>query len=310
MPVKLSQLAPAAALDGSEAVPLVQAGATRRTTVAALRAGLAAAAHAHGAGDVAGLAAVAYSGDWADLSGRPAVPALSDEAPAALAGSAAAGAAAAAARADHAHPLPSLAALGLADDRLWQTGDYKHTARATPPPGWVFADGRTIGGPGSGASSRANADAQALFALLWGDYPQIVLPVSGGRGASAAADFAAGKTIALPDLRGRLLLGRDDMGGAAANRVTASGAGNPGIAATQLGASGGADRHALAAGQVPAHAHGLPAGIVRGNGGGSIHASAGVSMSVETGLATASAGGGEAHPQVPPVLVCNVLIRL
>jgi microcystin-dependent protein len=310
MPVKLSQLDPAAALDGSEAVPLVQAGATRRTTVAALRAGLAASAHAHGAGDVAGLAAVAYSGDWADVLGRPAVPALSDEPPAALAGAAAAGAAAAAARADHAHPLPSLAALGLPDDRLWQTGDYKHTARATPPPGWVFADGRTIGADGSGASARAHADAAALFALLWADYPQGVLAVSGGRGASAAADFAAGKTIALPDLRGRILVGRDDMGGAAAARVTASGAGNPGIAATQLGASGGADRHALAATEMPAHVHGHDGLIYTGAGTHNWEVSGGGNAAASLSSVTTTAGGGQAHPQMPPVLVCNVLIRL
>jgi len=308
MPVKLSQLDPAAALDGSEAVPLVQAGATRRTTVAALRAGLAAAAHVHAAGDVAGLAAVAYTGDWADVLGRPAVPALSDDPPAPLAGAAAAGAAADAARADHAHPLPSLAALGLAEDRLWQTGDYKHTSRATPPPGWVFADGRTIGGPGSGATSRAHADTAALFELLWADYPQAVLAVSGGRGASAAEDFAAGKTIALPDLRGRLLLGRDDMGGAAANRVTATGAGNPGIAATQIGAAGGADRHALSVEQLPSHDHTQRA-FPPGAGGNEVtYAPSGGSG---FGFAkTAAAGGGQAHPQMPPVLVCNVLIRL
>src|SRR5215475_6569849 len=38
---------------------------------------------------------------------------------------------------------------------------------ATAPPGFVFADGRTIGNVSSAASNRANADCQALFTLLW-----------------------------------------------------------------------------------------------------------------------------------------------
>jgi microcystin-dependent protein len=59
-------------------------------------------------------------------------------------------------------------------------------------------------------------------------------------------------TFNLPDLRGRMPLGKDDMGGTAANRVTSGGSG---IAGATLGATGGAETVTLAASQIPAHSH-------------------------------------------------------
>ncbi len=49
-------------------------------------------------------------------------------------------------------------------------------------------------------------------------------------------------TFHLPDLRGRVAAGKDDMGGAAAGRLTNAGTGNPGINGAVLGAVGGTDR--------------------------------------------------------------------
>jgi hypothetical protein len=65
--------------------------------------------------------------------------------------------------------------------------------------------------------SGRTADTSALFLYLWG--ADANLAVSGGRGGSAAADYAANKTIALPDWRGRALAGLDDMGNSAAGRL-------------------------------------------------------------------------------------------
>jgi hypothetical protein len=45
---------------------------------------------------------------------------------------------------------------------------------------------------------------EALFLHLWTNYGNTECPVSGGRGASAAADWAANKDIKLPDYRGRV----------------------------------------------------------------------------------------------------------
>jgi len=98
--------------------------------------------------------------------------------------------------------------------------------------GFVRLNGRTIGSATSGATERANADTQNLFTFLYNADPN--LSVSGGRGASAAADWAANKTLNLPDGRGRSLSNLDDMGSTAAGRY--SGASISG-SATTLGAT-------------------------------------------------------------------------
>lgn len=131
---------------------------------------------------------------------------------------------------------------------IFQTGAFMQFYGTGILSGWVRANGRTIGGPTSGASERANADCQALFIYLWGADSN--LAVSSGRGASAAVDWAAGKTIALPDLRGRVLAGLGDMGNTDAGRLTAS---YFGATATTLGAVGGAENVTLATSQIPSH---------------------------------------------------------
>jgi hypothetical protein len=72
----------------------------------------------------------------------------------------------------------------------------------TAPTGTLPLDGNTIGNASSGATSRANADTQALFDFLWTSFPYLVVqdntgtPVS--RGATADDDFNAGHRLALP----------------------------------------------------------------------------------------------------------------
>lgn len=84
------------------------------------------------------------------------------------------------------------------------------------------ANGRTIGSAASGATERANADTQALYEFFWNTYSNSLCPVTGGRGASASADFAANKPIATLDMRGTGAIGMDTMGNSAANIVAAA----------------------------------------------------------------------------------------
>ncbi len=91
-----------------------------------------------------------------------------------------------------------------------QTGDIKVRYGTGVHTGFVRQNGRTIGSATSGATERANADAQPLFEYLWTTDPYAV--VSTGRGASANADWVANKTIQLPDARNRALAGLGDMG--------------------------------------------------------------------------------------------------
>lgn len=119
---------------------------------------------------------------------------------------------------------------GVSDEQIFQTGDPIWVPRSGTRTGWVRLNGRTIGSSSSGASERANADCETLFLHLWNNYTDSIAPVTGGRGASAAADWAANKVIEPPDMRGRGSFGLDDMGNGAADIIAG---------ATIPGASGG-----------------------------------------------------------------------
>ena len=89
-----------------------------------------------------------------------------------------------------------------------KTGDFKMRMAATADAGWIAGIGQTIGNTGSGATL-TGADYLALFTLWWTDYSNAQLPIltSAGagstRGASAAADWSAGKRLTVFDMRGR-----------------------------------------------------------------------------------------------------------
>lgn len=134
------------------------------------------------------------------------------------------------------------------------TGDMKARYGTGVLTGFVRANGRTIGSATSGASERANADAQSLFEYLWGADANLI--VSTGRGVSANADWVANKTIAVPDWRGRALAFLDDMGNSAAGRLTST---YFGTAATVLGAAGGGEATTLVTANLPPY---TPAGTI------------------------------------------------
>lgn len=189
------------------------------------------------------------------------------------------------------------------------TGVVKDYIGATAPAGYVLASGRTIGSAASGATERANADCYALFVLLWNSMSNTEAAVSSGRGANAAADWSANKTITLPDLRGRVVAGKDNMGGTTASRLTSA----SGITGTTLGASGGAQTHTLTAGEsgLPSHGHSISATYVVG-GGTAIFGSSGGAQDLGT-PSVGSAGpssASSAHQNTQPTLVLNKIIKL
>lgn len=108
--------------------------------------------------------------------------------------------------------------------------------------------------------------------------------------------FGAGDgstTFNLPDFRGRVSAGKDDMGGSAANRLTSSG----GVVGTTLGATGGAQTHTLTDAEVPAHSH-TYSGTSSSNGGHSHTFSATTSSAGShnhTFSGTTSSGGNHRH---------------
>ena len=217
----------------------------------------------------------------------------------------------------------------------WYTGDVRLTMRNTADEGWVLCDDGTIGPTGSAATTRADDDTEALFTLLWNNVADGFAPVSGGRGVSAAADWAASKTISLTRMLGRAL---------------AIAGGGAGLSSRSLGQHLGAETHVLTDDEMPAHSH-TASSASAGNHSHSIYGSTattgdgvgGSRMSVARGfsgytrteglgyhgtfatsgvqaLQTAGAhthsitvnstGGGDPHPIMQPTAFLNAMVKL
>jgi hypothetical protein len=207
------------------------------------------------------------------------------------------------------HSQVLAAVIALAQGNGFRTGDGKITLRAAADPGWVMANDGTIGSAGSGATTLAHASAQALYTLLWTNVADAHAPVTGGRGANAAADWAANKPIALTKALGRA--------------IAIAGAG-AGLTARTLGSVVGAESVVLTRANLPAV--GIPTGIGSGgtNPGLDIYGSTtddtpgdatGFIGSVDPGSPqsqslTAPLGDGEATELMQPTAFWNVMIKL
>lgn len=207
--------------------------------------------------------------------------------------------------------------------------------------GWVRANALTIGSATSGASERANNDCQNLFLFLWNSYPNSKCPVVGGRGVSAAADWAANKQLGLLDMRGRAPVGKDGMGNGRAGVLpdsnVSSGGGDTGDTDA---ASGGSANNAIGQANLPNVNFNI-SGITLNNGivtaqanqnasgaGGSVNALViGTAVTINENLANvnfvgvsnvtvtsqgvaASGGAGAALPTEPPFSLGTWYIKL
>lgn len=210
-------------------------------------------------------------------------------------------------------------------------GDIKFRVTSEFVTGWVKLNGQTIGGTNSGATQRANADTQTLFSYLWQFCTDAHCPVVGGRGATAANDFAANKQITVPDWRGRGPMGLDGMGNSLAGRILA-GQVSSGGGDTQdtPAASGGQSSATLTQSQLPSynltvtdpgHAHNIHGPATPQSSGGSAStpqvpfAANGVSNygttdSATTGISVNSNGGGQAVNTVSPFYLGTWYIKL
>ncbi|GIK64831.1 MAG: hypothetical protein BroJett018_26250 [Chloroflexota bacterium] len=150
------------------------------------------------------------------------------------------------------------------------TGAILPFGGTSAPSGWLLCDGSAIN--------------RTTYATLF---------------ATIGTAFGVGNgstTFNLPDLRGRFPLGKDDMNGTSANRVTAA-------AADTLGGSGGVEVVALTVAQLPAHNHG---GVIGLAGSGASQFAGGGS---QLATAASSQGNGDAHENLPPYQTFNYIIK-
>jgi microcystin-dependent protein len=221
-------------------------------------------------------------------------------------------------------PRQSLTSVPFAHNGV-PAGTVVPFAGSTVPDGWLLCDGLTCL---DGADPRY----AGLFAAIGITY-----------GAGSGSQFK------VPDMRGRVPAGRDDMGGPNASRLnTGVGAPTFSAATTTLGAAGGVDRFTLTQGQLPQHnhdkgtyaisggSHGHPGSYLpraTGAGGGAVLAfysaanangeypstsdgSVAVAQSThshpngEWSGSSGFAGSSQAHPTVQPTIILNYIIKL
>lgn len=141
-------------------------------------------------------------------------------------------------------PPPPIGSL----DKPLTTGDMQWNYGTAIIPGRVRCNGRTIGSPLSGATELADPSVYNLYVWLWnGD---VMLPVLGGRGSSADADYNADKALTLPDFSGRAPFMLDMS---ASGRLTGATflTGN----ATTIGSQLGEGAHMLTVTEIAVHLH-------------------------------------------------------
>lgn len=116
-------------------------------------------------------------------------------------------------------------------------------------------------------------------------------------------------TFNVPDLRGRVPAGKDDMGGSGANRLTSGSA--AALDGDTLGTGGGVEEHTLTTAQLAAHTHGGLTNIDPDGGDGGDAHDPGMDYVISNGAGTVSGstGGGAAHTNVQPTLVLNYIIK-
>jgi microcystin-dependent protein len=182
---------------------------------------------------------------------------------------------------------------------LVPTGAVSPYAGTTEPTGWLFCRGQEV-------SRSTYPTLDALITTTYGAY-------TNGSGGVGTSHFR------LPDLRGRVVAGQDDMGGTSANRLTGL---SGGVDGDVLGAAGGAETHTLTEAQLAAHRHFTAVDVVNGatlsatnsvvrqksDGGDSNYVFV-ASTSEPTFGRTSVTGSGAAHNNVQPTIILNYIIK-
>lgn len=187
------------------------------------------------------------------------------------------------------------AQLLIASDNPVPVGALMAFAGAVAPAKWLLCYGQAV-------SRTTYADLFTAIGTAWGS----------GNGST---------TFNVPDFRGRVVAGKDDMGGTSANRLTGL---SGGVNGDTLAAYGGSESHTLTEAQLAAHDHLMFAGVNGVNGvspSASNYVATNSSQSngnndyIMQGTATAATigqtsttGSGSAHNNVQPTAIANMII--
>lgn len=153
------------------------------------------------------------------------------------------------------------------------TGTVNPYAGTTEPSGWLFCYGQAI--------------SRSTYADLFG-----VISTTYGVGDGAT-------TFNLPDLRGRVVAGKDDMGGSSANRLTDQ---SGGVDGDVLGDSGGAETHQLVEAELASFTQRDPAST-------RVPAFGDSTPGTVAGPDNTTVGSDTAHNNVQPTFILNYIIK-
>ena len=192
----------------------------------------------------------------------------------------------------------------VGSDMLTVAGTVASTAG-----GFVFPDSTTqttaVTAPAASMMVFAGASAPSGWLLCFGQaisrttYATLFSAVSTTYGIGDGST-----TFNLPDMRGRVAAGADNMGGSAAGRLTSTTMSPDG---NTLGATGGTQTHTLITAEMPSHTHALSDPYPGVNTGGSWQQNGGAYGGPIGTIG--STGGGGAHLNVQPTLVLNYIIK-
>lgn len=154
-------------------------------------------------------------------------------------------------------------------------------AGSTAPSGWLMCYGQAV----------SRSTYAALFTAIGTTY---------GVGDNST-------TFNLPDARGRVIAGKDNMGGVSASRLTGQ---TGGVVGNTLGAAGGEEQQTLSTAQMPVHSHQWQSGGASAQTGGGVTGLALNNAGFNVNGPTTNAGSGSPHNNVQPTLVMNKIIKI
>ena len=169
----------------------------------------------------------------------------------------------------------SITAAKLATGAAFVSGMIMPYAGTSAPTGWLMCFG------------------QAVASATYGDLYTAIGTTYGGN----ATNFN------LPDLRGRVIAGQDDMGGSSANRLTNQ---SGGLNGDTLGATGGAETHTITTGQLPSGHYYLKTNTIARVDN---YANFNNNPYVPNFTNNLTAGGNQAHNNVQPTIILNYIIK-